>query len=191
MLENLLARCSLRDQKALEDLYKHTAPYLNAIAYRLLGSEDSSNDVLQEAFVQIWENAAGYAPSQANPLTWMTSIVRYRAIDRLRSEKRHQNRPTAEEETNILESIPSGESQEAFHERSRLNDQIKKCLGAMNDKFKKSVELAYIYGYSREELAEVLGTNVNTVKSWLRRGTASLKACLESNSGNESHDGIG
>ena len=49
----------------------------------------------------------------------------------------------------------------------------------MNDKFKKSLELAYLYGYSREELAEMLGANINTVKSWLRRGSESLKQCME------------
>ena len=61
----------------------------------------------------------------------------------------------------------------------RLNKQLQACLDAMNDKFKKSVELAYLYGYSREELAETLGTNINTVKSWLKRGSARLKDCME------------
>ncbi|WP_317932243.1 RNA polymerase sigma factor [Halioxenophilus sp. WMMB6] len=59
-LMDLLARCTLRDQKALERLYQKTAAYLNGVAYRILGSSDASNDVLQEAFVQIWENAASY-----------------------------------------------------------------------------------------------------------------------------------
>ena len=187
-LENLLARCALRDQKALELLYQQTASYLNAVAYRMVGDSDASNDVLQEAFVQIWDKAGDYAPSMANPLTWMTSIVRYRAIDKLRREKRHQNRPGAEEEDDILMSASTGETQEELYQKSQLSEQVNQCLEGMNEKFKKSVELAYLYGYSREELAEVLATNVNTVKSWLRRGAAKLKECLEGKNGGTAND---
>lgn len=187
-LENLLARCALRDQLALEQLYQRTASYLNAVAYRMVGDSDTSNDVLQEAYVQIWDKASDYAPSMANPLTWMTSIVRYRAIDKLRKEKRHQNRPSAEEEDDILATTASGETQEEIHQKSRLSEQVAQCLKGMNEKFSKSVELAYLYGYSRDELAEVLKTNVNTVKSWLRRGAAKLKECLEGKNEGADHD---
>ena len=187
-LIDLLARCALRDQKALEQLYKKTAAYLNGVALRIVGTPDSSNEVLQEAFVQIWDNAATFAPAKANPLTWMCSIVRYRAIDKLRQEKRHRNRPPADEEIDILLNTPGGEQQEAAQQRFRLNEYIQQCLEGMNDNFKQSVELAYLHGYSREELAETLGANVNTVKSWLRRGAANLKSCLEAQLGEPAHD---
>lgn len=179
ILINLLARCALRDQKALESLYKLTSAYLNSVAFRILGSVDSSNDVLQESFVQIWNNASSYTSTQSNPTTWMTSIVRYRAIDKLRHEERHQNRPHHEAEEEILLNIASDDDQEESYSRFCLNEDLKKCLSAMNDKFKQSLELAYLYGYSREELASTLNTNINTVKSWLRRGGAKLKECME------------
>lgn len=178
-LVKLLARCALRDQQALAQLYQTTAAQLNAVAYRLLGSSDSSNDVLQEAFIQIWDNAGSYRPDQAAPFTWMGSIVRYRAIDRMRQERRHQNRPPPDEEAELLSSLPAGESQDDLHHRFRLNHQLNDCLDAMNDKVRQSLEMAYLYGYSREELAEALDYNVNTIKSWLRRGGARLKVCLE------------
>ena len=187
-LMDLLARCTLRDQKALERLYQKTAAYLNGVAYRILGSSDASNDVLQEAFVQIWDNAATYVPHQANPLTWMSSIVRYRAIDKLRAEQRHQNRPNHEEEAEILMSTPSDDSPEEAQQRFHLNQQIKQCLSLLNENIKKSIELAYLYGYSREELAETFGANTNTIKSWLRRGGAKLKSCLEGEVGQTAHD---
>lgn len=180
MLISLLARCALRDQKALESLYQMTSAYLNGVAFRILGSTDSSNDVLQESFIQIWNNASSYTLTQGNPTTWMTSIVRYRAIDKLRHEARHQNRPHHEAETEILLNTPTEETQEETYSRLRLNEQLKKCLESMNDKFKQSLELAYLYGYSREELANVLDTNINTVKTWLKRGGAKLKECMDS-----------
>lgn len=182
-LENLLARCVLKDQAALEQLYQKTAAYLNAVAFRVLGSEEESNDVLQEAFLQIWDNAENFQAAKSNPLTWMASIVRYRAIDRLRAEKRHRNRPQHEEEADILESTPSAYTEEEKHMQLRLNQQLMDCLNAMNVKFKRCIELAYLQGYSREELADVLDANVNTVKSWLRRGSASLKDCMEGKRG--------
>lgn len=187
-LMRLLARCALRDQAALESLYQKTAAYLNAVAYRIVGSTDLSNDVLQESFVQIWNNATRYTPAQGNPTTWMTSIVRYRAIDKLRHEGRHQNRPHHDEEANILLSTPSEDTEEEIYSRFRLNEELKKCLDAMNDKFKRSIELAYLQGYSREELAETLGTNINTVKSWLKRGGAQLKICMEGKDGDSIND---
>lgn len=187
-LERLLSRCALKDQKALERLYRMTAAPLNTVAYRLLGSSDTSNDVLQEAFVQIWDKAGSYRPDQANPFTWMSSIVRYRAIDRLRQERRHQNRPPPEEEEAILSTLPAGESQDDMQHRFRLNLQLKACLEAMNDKIRQSIEMAYVYGYSREELADTLNANVNTIKSWLHRGGARLKDCLEERVGGTVND---
>jgi RNA polymerase sigma-70 factor (ECF subfamily) len=187
-LMNLLARCALQDQKALEALYQKTAAYLNAVAYRIVGSAESSNDVLQESFVQIWNNSTSYTPAQGNPTTWMTSIVRYRAIDKLRHEGRHQNRPHPEEESEILLSTPTGDTQEEAYGRYRLNEELKECLNAMNDKFKQSIELAYLHGYSREELAATLDTNINTVKSWLKRGSTQLKICMEGKNGDSNND---
>lgn len=183
-----LARCALKDQKALEALYLKTSGYLNAVAYRILRSEEASNEVLQESFLQIWNNAGDYSSVQGAPMTWLTSIVRYRAIDKLRHEKRHQNRPHHEEEAEILLRIPDEYTQEDSFTRFRLNEQLQRCLDAMNSKFKHSVELAYLYGYSREELAETLGANINTVKSWLKRGGAKLKDCMEGKDGGASDE---
>lgn len=177
-LEYLLARCALKDQKAFEQLYEKTASYLNGVAYRVLGSLDESNDVLQEAFIQIWNNSGDYAAAKSAPLTWMASIVRYRAIDKLRAENKHRSRASVE--TDALENIASQQTEEGQYLQFRLQQQLKDCLGKLNDKFKTSLELAYLQGYTREELAQALETNTNTVKSWLHRGSASLKQCMES-----------
>lgn len=184
VLEHLLARCALKDQSALELLYDKTSAYLNAVAFRMVGSADESNEVLQDAFIQIWQNADSYSGSKAAPLTWMASIVRYRAIDRLRTEKRHQNRVQQEIEEEVLSAIPAAKNEEEHYELFRLNKQLKACLEGMNETFRKCLELAYLQGYSREELAQELDAKVNTVKSWLRRGSANLKQCMDQNGGN-------
>ncbi|MBX2858498.1 MAG: sigma-70 family RNA polymerase sigma factor [Cellvibrionaceae bacterium] len=177
-LADLLARCAMGDQRALKQLYDKTSPFLNGVAYRILRSDDLSNEVLQEAFVQIWQNAGSYREHLAKPLTWMTSIVRYRALDLLQSEKRHRNREDYEQEEKVLSNLESNQAPESDYAHAQLQQQLHECLGKMNDNVRQSIELAYLKGYSREEIAEHFGTKVNTVKSWLHRGSERLKECL-------------
>lgn len=175
-LINLIARCALRDQAALKMLFERVGPYLNAVAWRIVQSSELSNEVLQDAFLQIWNNAASYRPHLAKPLTWMASIARYRALDRLDKEQRinRTTRPLEDEE-----DFPGGVEPEQSLGASQMRFHLHQCLATLGDNIKRSIELAYLYGYSREEIAQQFATNTNTVKSWLHRGAERLKLCLE------------
>jgi RNA polymerase sigma-70 factor (ECF subfamily) len=177
-LINLIARCALRDQAALKRLFEQVGPYLNALAWRILKSRELSNEVLQEAFLQIWNNAASYRPHLARPLTWMASIARYRALDRLALETRIKDKFVAHH--GEIEDLPGGDEPEQTVGASQLRFHLHQCLTTLGDNIKRSIELAYLYGYSREEIAQQFATNTNTVKSWLHRGAERLKLCLES-----------
>ncbi|MFC3121740.1 RNA polymerase sigma factor [Agaribacter flavus] len=179
LLASLLARCALKEQKALEKLYGLSAVYLHAVAYKIVRSQESSNEVLQDAFVQIWDNAGSFSPAQSQATTWMSSIVRYRAIDKIRREQKHANRIGGDEEEDLLLTTPAKERPLEELENIELNHKTQACLETMHEKFSKSIKLAYLYGYSREELVDILGANLNTVKSWLRRGSLKLKECLQ------------
>lgn len=174
----LVARCALRDKKALKRLYDHTSAYMNAIAYRIVRTPDLCSDVLQEAYLQIWNNASSYRPDQAKVLTWMSSIVRYRAIDRLGHENRHRNH-TVEWDAEVEDMHVADPH---TPERSAMNDQLQghlvHCMEQLTERVKLSIQMAYLEGHSREEIATRLSTNVNTVKSWLHRGADALKQCL-------------
>ena len=184
-LASLISRCSLRDQAALNILYKKTAPFLNSVAYKILRSEALSNEALQDGFVQIWNNAASYRQDIAKPLTWMCSIVRYRALDKLQSEKKHNKhidqQYTNDEDEDIepLDRIPHKDTPEKDYAEGQSKAFINQCLESLNPSVRQSITLAYLQGYTREELAQTLGINMNTVKSWLRRGSERLKKCLE------------
>jgi RNA polymerase sigma-70 factor (ECF subfamily) len=180
-LITLIARCAIRDQAALKLLFERVAPYLNAVVFRILKSDELAKDVLQEAFLQIWTNAASYRPHLANPLTWMASIARYRALDRLDVEQRLRERFVSSDHDYLLDEHVSSQNPEQDMSTSQLKFNIHKCLLALSDNIKRSVELAYLYGYSREEIAQKFSTNTNTVKSWLHRGAERLKLCLETN----------
>lgn len=178
-LLTLIARCAIRDQAALKALFDRIGPYLNSVAYQILRQDDAANEVLQEAFMQIWDNASSYRPHLAKPLTWMVSITRYRALDRLDKEKRLNKRFWVTDEQDVFDSVPDEKNPEQALQGAQLDRHITGCLATLNEKISQSITLAYVHGYTREELAEKFNTNVNTVKSWLRRGSERLKQCLE------------
>lgn len=174
-LVNLIARCAIRDQAALRCLFDRLGGYLNAIAYRILQSDELSEEVLQDAFVQIWQNAHRYRPDQAAPLTWITSILRYRALDRRDREQR-----LARHHAPVDVEPPGTEAPlDQQVERQQTRARIEACLAALNPGARDCIRLAYLEGYTREELARRLDTTLNTVKSWLRRGGRALRQCLE------------
>lgn len=175
-LEALLARCALADQVAFAQLYQITASKLNGIAFRVLRNTDSANEVLQEAFVQIWNNASEYRPDKAEPMTWMASIVRYRAYDRIRFEQRRIEGAQLQADIEDFEHIESNQKDGAF--LCEMNQQLETCLATLEITQRKSILMAYYFGFSREEISAELNKPINTVKSWLRRGIERLQLCL-------------
>lgn len=89
-LQQLLARVALGDRVAFRQLYDATAPSLFAVALRIVRHRDRAEEVLQDAFVNAWNRAAGYQAALSQPMTWLTAIVRDRALDELRSGARHR-----------------------------------------------------------------------------------------------------
>jgi RNA polymerase sigma-70 factor, ECF subfamily len=187
----LLKCCALGDSAALKILFDTLSGYFNAIAFRILKSRDLSNDAIQEAFVQIWQNAGRYESDKASPLTWMTSIVRYRALDRLARERKHHRGLMAEnvdqmganDECVELDNISGDADPERDTHDHRIKGHLAGCMKGLSEQIQQCIQLAYLEGYSREEIAEHLQTRVNTVKSWLHRGSERLKLCLEAKVG--------
>lgn len=180
-LANLLAQCQLGDKKAFSLLYQKTAGRLNGIAYRITRNVDTANEVLQEAFIQIWKNRKQYQAYKSKPFTWLASIVRYRAYDRLRYDKnRLQDNMVEFNENDVIEEHFSEMNQysqalglDEYNER-----ELNNCLSKLEQKHSQSILMAYIYGYSREDISNYFNKPVNTIKSWIRRGLGKLKLCL-------------
>lgn len=180
-LIELLAQCKLGDTHAFTTLYQKTAGRLNGIAYRITRQAESANEVLQEAFIQIWQNRELFDADKGKAFTWLASIVRYRAYDRLRYDKRrHQHNTVEFNEFELLEThldemrLQSQSMELAEHSEQSLNS----CLSKLEEKQSQSILMAYMYGYSREDISSYFETPVNTVKSWVRRGLRRLQLCL-------------
>jgi RNA polymerase sigma-70 factor (ECF subfamily) len=176
-LRHCLHRTAMGDQVAFEQLYRYTAPQLYAIAVRMLRQGDWADDVMQETYVRIWHNASEYFSDRGSVMGWMTTILRYRAIDRLRREKKHGLADHDVYEMDVVEEDSDPQLAVACGlDASLLND----CMNALRSEQRQCIESAFLYGYSHEQLSERFAAPLGTVKSWVRRGLQSLRRCMES-----------
>ena len=147
-------------------------------------SEEAGRDIgqtldpaLQDAFVEIWRKASGFDAERGKAEAWMAVITRNRAIDLVRKRGRGPTFGTG--------GADDEEWMTALPDPSKPTDggaemiALQECLNRLEDQQRDMVLLAYYKGLSREELAAKFETPVNTVKTWLRRGLASLKTCLD------------
>ena len=177
-IQDLLARCALGEEKAFSDLYRRCAPKLFAVAVRITRRNDWAEDVLQESFVNIWHHASGYNPARSAPMTWMTAIVRNRALDLLRRPRLADG--SEEEYQAALAVLPDDapgpdELLQQAHDAGRLNE----CLQQLSEDQQRSISMAFYYGMSHAELAARMGKPLGSVKTWIRRGLDRLRACLD------------
>lgn len=174
-LSMLLAAVSRGDRAAFKELYDRTASKLLGVVLRIVRDRALAEEVLQDAYVKIWQNAATYAPGLARPMTWMIAIARHRAIDVIRKSREVLPGPD-ENGRDWLESVARPEDPEAtLVDR----DGLGRCLDRLETPQRDCIVLAYCHGYSREELAARFERPVNTIKTWLHRSLGALKACLE------------
>jgi RNA polymerase sigma-70 factor (ECF subfamily) len=169
-----VARSALGDRAAFQELYRATAPKLFGVALRILRREDWAEEVLQECYVSVWRHAPEYRSSLAAPMTWMTSIVRNRCLDWLR---RPNPEPLEDEALAEIESENPGPL--SLLEQGRDSAALARCLRGLEAKQRQAIALAFFDGLSHAELAKHLREPLGTVKTWVRRGLARLRSCLE------------
>jgi RNA polymerase sigma-70 factor (ECF subfamily) len=176
-LSDLLARCALRDQRAFATLYQFSSAKLFAVAVRITRRRDWAEEVLQEAFINIWNHAGGYNPTKSAPMTWMTAIVRNRALDWLRRPREVE---IDEEHEELMASIPDeSPGPEELLRMSVQAGELAECMKALTEEQQRSITLAFFYGLSHGELAAQMRKPLGTVKTWIRRGLDRLKSCLD------------
>lgn len=178
-LSEWLTRVVQRDRDAFERLYRATSAHLFSIALRVLRDEARAGEVLQEAYVSIWQRADSYRSDVATPMTWMINIVRHRAIDALRSSRRERE-CTVELDDGALDiAAEASGDPHALLELSLMKARIDRCMLALSAAQRQSLALAYYRGLVHTEIADLLDTPLGTVKSRVRGGLDQLRACLE------------
>ncbi|MGH6979728.1 MAG: sigma-70 family RNA polymerase sigma factor [Stellaceae bacterium] len=171
----LLRRVAGGDRSAFAELYRLAAPKLFPVALRITQRRDLAEEVLQESFVAVWNQSASYDPVKGSPLIWMTTIVRHRAIDQ-RRRRANLADATAGSDDALL-TLVAGENDRA--DRGAELAALSRCLGELDAQPRQAVLLAYVHGYTHEELAWRLATPIGTIKSWIRRSLERLKRCLD------------
>ena len=182
-LAQALSRIALGDRSALATLYKAASAQLLGVILRIQRDRAQAEDVLQDIFVSIWRNAQGYDAARSQPMTWLTSIARNRAIDSLRRRKAEVSTVSAhlgdDDDTNLVDTIASGESSPMeLMEQAAQARAVTHCIGALSAEQQQCVALAYYQGLSHSEVAQHLQQPLGTVKSWVRRALMALKDCL-------------
>ncbi|MBX3603660.1 MAG: sigma-70 family RNA polymerase sigma factor [Piscinibacter sp.] len=186
-LARLLARAGLGDRAAFATLYERTSAHLFAVVLRINRDRAQAEDILQEVYVNVWRSAQGFDAAQSQPLTWLTSIARNRAIDSLRRAQTqpqlqsvHASADDDETETTMYDQV-ADDTAGPLELLSRATDAraLAQCMGGLSAPQRQSVALAFFDGLSHAEVAEQMRQPLGTVKSWVRRALLSLKGCLE------------
>jgi RNA polymerase sigma-70 factor, ECF subfamily len=168
----LLLACAARNPRALEQLYALVAPILFGVLTRMLRRRALAEEALQDVFISVWQRAGQYRADLGGALPWLIGIARYRAIDLLRHER---SAPVLMPEP----PDPGAESQ-GTDEPSAPSDKIERCLGRLSADQQKCLQFAYVNGRSHQEISQLTGNPLGTVKSWIRRALVALRECLDS-----------
>jgi RNA polymerase sigma factor (sigma-70 family) len=183
-LAQLLARAGTGDRESFATLYERTSPHLFAVVLRICRDRAQAEDILQEVYVNVWRAAGGFDAAQSQPLTWLTSIARNRAIDSLRRTQTQPQLQSAskpdDEDSDVYDDM-ADDAPGPLELLSRAADAraLSNCMQDLNAPQRQSLALAFYDGLSHAEVAEKMGQPLGTVKSWVRRALLSLKACLQ------------
>lgn len=173
----LIKRMSEADETALGALYDEWSRSLYSLVLHLLKDPDEAEDVVEETFWQAWRKAPSYEPSKGAVSTWLLTIGRRKALDRLRARKRHREDPARSERT--FADMPSRDpdpSQQA--EGAEMREHVRAALRELPVEQRKVLELGYFNGLSQSEIAEMTGEPLGTVKTRMRLAMQKLREPL-------------
>jgi RNA polymerase sigma-70 factor (ECF subfamily) len=170
-----LIRAARGEAAALKAVYDKTSAKLFGVCLRILGDRDEAEDVLQEVYLSVWRNAATFDETRASPVTWMATIARNRAIDRLRRRRPERSYPI-DSALEVADGAPSAlDRLDATEGAARLSY----CVGELDSQHRDAIRAAFLDGFTYEALASRAGVPLGTMKSWIRRSLLKLRVCME------------
>ena len=176
----LMDRVVAGDEAAFQELYRQLSPGLFSMVYQILQDQKEAEDVLQEAFVQMWKKASTYDDKRSALFTWAVMISRNKAIDRLRGRQRRSR--LVEEATSEF-SASSSEFETGADFLSSQSDERKRirgALAALPAPQREAIELAFFSEMTQAEVSAKLSEPLGTVKARIRRGLLTLRDVLKS-----------
>jgi RNA polymerase sigma-70 factor (ECF subfamily) len=172
-IEAFIGKVALGDRAALAALYDATSGKLFGVCLRVLKNRSEAEDALQDVYMRIWAKADRYAVTGHSPMTWLITVARNLAIDRLRARK--GNHVDLDAVGELVETSPGPEAASiAASEQRRINS----CFAELPPDRADAVRAAYLDGTTYQALADRFDVPLNTMRTWLRRSLISLKECL-------------
>lgn len=174
-----LSAAAARDASAFRSLYDATSPKLFGYALRILHKRELAEEVLQESFVSIWNNARSYQSQLAAPMTWMAAIVRNKALDALRRVDGTLEIDVDTFDSTILNALhdPGATPIEAL-QISADAKALAYCMSMLEGLHRQVIGMAFYHDLSHSEVAQQMAIPIGTVKTWIRRSLERLKTCL-------------
>ena len=179
--EDLMHLVARADAGAFEVVYERHAGAAFSLAYRMVGTRNVAEDVVQEAFLNLWRSGARYERARGSVRTWVLGIVHHRAIDALRRSTVHDRRRTSDE--GIEERLEAPQRTDAEAARRQEAHTVREAMSTLPSEQCQVIELAYFGGFSHSEIAELLGAPIGTVKGRMRLGLEKMRAALVGPSG--------
>ena len=175
---SLRKRLVARDERALAELVEVATPWLLNVARAMLRDEDEAEEIVTEAFRQLWQNLPSAAGEHAGLMPYLMRLTRHRAIDRLRARRRRHRLLSAAALAGEPPVVPPSEPDEAGQPGYQVHAQVHAALKVLPADEQAVVQLAYFQGLSQSEVAAALGIPLGTVKSRLRRAFGRLRESL-------------
>lgn len=172
---SLLVRIAAGDQSALASLYDRLAGLLVATARRILGDGAEAEDIVHDVFVTIWEKAASFDPARGSAAAWALTLVRHRAIDRLRSRARRGELLSASAPDDLGYHEPSGQDAPLAADLADRSALVRSALADLPAEQRRALELAFFSGLTHEQIARRLDSPLGTIKARIRRGLLALR----------------
>ena len=170
-LESLLLQVAAGDRVAFRRLYDEVSARLFAVCLALLRNRARAEDILQDAFIRIWDRAYLYDPAKGGAYVWMVVLTRRLALNALRSAAPLRIEETESDVADFPNPVESGDP--------IARRRLVVCLDLLPEPQKDAILLAYLHGWTHEELSRRFDRPMGTVKSWLFRGLAELRSCLK------------
>jgi RNA polymerase sigma-70 factor (ECF subfamily) len=171
-LNDLLGRVATGDEVAFGELYDQVSGRVLGLVRRLLKDFAQSEEVTQEIFLEVWQNATRYDPAKGSATTWILTMAHRRAVDRIRSSQSSRDRDSRIGRRDLETDY---DSVSEFVEIRVENERVQQALQRLTQLQRQAVTLAYYGGYSHSEVAELLKVPVGTVKTRLRDGMIRLR----------------
>jgi RNA polymerase sigma-70 factor (ECF subfamily) len=172
--EQLIENIGRGDRNALAQLFEAESGRLLAIAQRILRRRDLAEEVVQEVFLAVWRSAPRFEAAKGSARGWLTVMIRNRALNMLRDSARMDY-----EDSDTLADLGDRTADvRAAFEALSIKDALRHCLSALDASKREAILLCYVTGLNHGEAAATMKVPLGTIKSWVRRGVASLQECL-------------